>query len=401
MNTQASAEKNDLNNINQDKLFIVEEPFSDKIKNYYQFQPLSLNSSGHKDILLKYESYLAIVSAIKKYQQIKLLGGWPTISKDIELKIGNRSEQIVNLRKRLLITGDIKANIGIEDVFDVFVEDGIKQFQYRHGLDSNGKLNMDTINALNQTVDSKLSQLGANKIRLLNNLSNIDEAYVLVNIPANNLSVIQDGEIIFESKVIVGKEDRQTPLINSDIYEVNFFPFWHIPKSIVEKDIVKAVLSDPNYLNDNNIYIYQDYYYKNPVNPKYIDWETEEPLLFNYRQNPGNNNSLGIAKINFANKHAVYLHDTPEKLLFNQDIRIYSSGCVRVQNIDDLIDLLLSKNKNWSRALLNQILDNDETVTIKLNEQIPIKIIYLSAWAGDGKVHFRRDIYGRDGIKSL
>ena len=180
LNTQASAEKNDLNNINQDKLFIVEEPFSDKIKNYYQFQPLSLNSSGHKDILLKYESYLAIVSAIKKYQQIKLLGGWPTISKDIELKIGNRSEQIVNLRKRLLITGDIKANIGIEDVFDVFVEDGIKQFQYRHGLDSNGKLNMDTINALNQTVDSKLSQLGANKIRLLNNLSNIDEAYVLV-----------------------------------------------------------------------------------------------------------------------------------------------------------------------------------------------------------------------------
>lgn len=405
MKSNASTEHNYFNileNINENSLFIVENPTTNKVENNLQLNSVTRSfTSGEIGSLLGYDSYLSIQSAIKKYQQIKFTGGWPIYSYNPDLKIGDRSQQIIKLRQRLLITGDIEKNIGIGDVFDIFVEEGVKQFQFRHGLEPNGKLNINTINALNQSVESKLKQLGANKIRLLNYLTNTNEKYVLVNIPSNNLFVIQDSRVIFESKVIVGKEDRQTPLINSNIYEVNFFPYWHVPKSIVQKDIIKAVLTDSNYLIKNNIFVYQDYYYKDPVNPKYINWETEEPLLFKFRQNPGSTNSLGIAKINFANKHAVYLHDTPQKLLFNEDLRSYSSGCVRVQNIDDLIEVLLSENTNWNRSKLNQILDENETITFKLQKQVPIKIIYVSAWTSNGVTHFRKDIYGKDGIKKL
>jgi len=153
---------------------------------------------------------------------------------------------------------------------------------------------------------------------------------------------------------------------------------------------------DPKYLEKNNIFIYQDYYYQKKINPQYIDWTTEEATIFKFRQNPGYTNSLGVAKINFPNKHAVYLHDTPKKSLFNEEIRFFSSGCVRVQNIDDLINWLLSDSANWNESLLHEILDNSSTKTLRLDSKIPIKIGYLTAWVENGQIQFRDDIYKKD-----
>ena len=150
-------------------------------------------------------------------------------------------------------------------------------------------------------------------------------------------------------------------------------------ESIVQKDIAKAMQIDSEYLKKNNIFIYQDYYYKDTINPEYIDWYSDEPTLFKFRQNPGYTNSLGVAKINFANKHAVFLHDTPNKSLFSDGRRFFSSGCVRVQNIDDLIQWLLSSNKGWTWNKLENILNIAQTTTVRMDEEIPIKIGYLTA----------------------
>ena len=256
-----------------------------------------------------------------------------------------------------------------------------------------------TIDALNMPVEDKLKILGANKTRLLNYMSGLGSKYIFVNIPGNYLLAVNDNKIEFQTKVVVGRDERQTPTLSSDIYEINFFPFWHIPGSIVQKDISKAMQIDSEYLDKNNILIYQDYYYKDTINPEYIDWYSDEPTLFKFRQNPGYTNSLGVAKINFANKHAVFLHDTPNKSLFSDGQRFFSSGCVRVQNIDDLIQWLLSPNKGWTRNKLENIIDIVQTTTVRMDEEIPIKIGYLTAWYDNGLVHFREDIYGKDPVR--
>ena len=351
------------------------------------------------ETILTYESYLELLDTITRYQRLQKSGGWQEINIDRELSIGDVSPDIITLRNRLKMTEDIVEDRGIADIFDIFVENGLKKFQFRHGMAPTGVLDDATIDALNIPVEDKLKILGANKTRLLNYMSGLGSKHIFVNIPGNYLLAVNDNKIEFQTKVVVGRDERQTPTISSDIYEINFFPFWHIPESIVQKDIAKAMQIDSEYLKKNNILIYQDYYYKDTINPEYIDWYSDEPTLFKFRQNPGYTNSLGVAKINFANKHAVFLHDTPNKSLFSDGQRFFSSGCVRVQNIDDLIQWLLSPNKGWTRNKLENILNIAQTTTVRMDEEIPIKIGYLTAWYDNGFVHFREDIYGKDPVR--
>lgn len=391
-----------IDNLDRSDLFYVEDLIFDP-------SPSSNAHIGDQFILpvtsdetiLTYESYLEFNNIIERYQKILKSGGWQEIKIDGELSIGDVSPDIIILRNRLKMTNDIVEDRGIADIFDIFVEEGLKKFQFRHGITPTGILDEITKDALNVPVEDKLKILGANKTRLLNYMSGLGSKHIFVNIPGNYLLAVNENKIEFQTKVVVGRDERQTPIISSNIYEINFFPFWHIPESIVKKDIAKSMQVDSEYLKKNNILIYQDYYYEDTINPDYIDWYSEEPTLFKFRQNPGYSNSLGVAKINFANKHAVFLHDTPNKSLFSDGQRFFSSGCVRVQNIDDLIQWLLSPNKGWTSNKLENILSIAQTTTVRMDIEIPIKIGYLTAWNDNGLVHFREDIYGKDPIKKM
>ena len=392
----------EINKLERSDLFyaedlVLESPPSGITLNEEQFVlPIISNEA-----ILTYQSYLEFTDVIDQYQKILKSGGWQEIKIDGELGIGDVSSEIIILRNRLMMTNDMPENRGINDIFDIFVEDGLKKFQFRHGITPTGVLDEITKNALNLPIENKLRILGANKTRILNYMSGLGSKYIFVNIPGNYLLAVNDGKIEFQTKVVVGRDERPTPILSSNIYEINFFPYWHIPESIVRMDISKAMQIDSDYLEKNNIYIYQDYYYKDTVNPNYIDWYSDEPTLFKFRQNPGYANSLGVAKINFANKHAVFLHDTPNKSLYSDGQRFFSSGCVRVQNIDDLIQWLLSSNDSWERTKLENILNIAKTKTVQMEEQIPIKLGYLTAWVDDGQVHFREDVYGKDPVKNM
>jgi murein L,D-transpeptidase YcbB/YkuD len=223
---------------------------------------------------------------------------------------------------------------------------------------------------------------------------------VMVNIPAANIEAVENGRVILRHTAVVGKIDRQTPILNSKINEIIVNPYWNAPESIIRKDIIPLVRKDPEYLTNNNIHILGPD--GNEVDPLSIDWSTEEAARLRFRQDPGKINAMASVKINFPNTHAVYMHDTPQQSLFNDQERFHSSGCVRVQNVRDLVTWLLRDTPGWSRQQFEQTIRSGENMPVALTNPVPVYFTYVSAWStGDAVVHFRDDIYGRDGIDEL
>jgi murein L,D-transpeptidase YcbB/YkuD len=205
---------------------------------------------------------------------------------------------------------------------------------------------------------------------------------------------------VLRHTAIVGKIDRQTPILNSKINEVIVNPYWNAPVSIVRRDIIPLVRKNPNYLAENSIRILGPG--GTEVDPATIDWSTEEATKLRFRQDPGKINAMASVKINFPNPHAVYMHDTPQQGLFNKLMRFDSSGCVRVQNVRDLVTWLLRDTDGWNRQRFEQTIKTGESTPVALAAPVPVYFTYVSAWStGDQVVHFRDDIYGRDGVDEL
>jgi murein L,D-transpeptidase YcbB/YkuD len=210
---------------------------------------------------------------------------------------------------------------------------------------------------------------------------------------------VEQGRVVSRHTAIVGKIDRQTPILNSKIHEININPYWNAPESIVRRDIIPLMRKNPNYLTENNIRIFGP---NGEVDPMTIDWSTEEAAKLRFRQEPGRINAMATVKINFHNPHAVYLHDTPQQSLFNNLMRFDSSGCVRVQNVRDLVSWILKETPGWDRRRIEQTIQAESDIKVPVSNPVPIYMTYISAWAtGDGVAHFRDDIYGRDGVDEL
>jgi L,D-transpeptidase YcbB len=154
---------------------------------------------------------------------------------------------------------------------------------------------------------------------------------------------------------------------------------------------------DPSYLTSEHIHIYDKS--GNELQPSQIDWYSDDAVNYRFRQDPGNFNSLGRLRIDFPSPHGVYMHDTPEKNLFADDMRYDSSGCVRVQNVLQLVEWLLSNTPNWSPDQINAAIKSGDRIDAKLAKPVQLYWVYLTAWATpDGVVQFRDDIYGKDGL---
>ena len=226
---------------------------------------------------------------------------------------------------------------------------------------------------------------------------NLGPRYVVCNIPAAQIEAIENGVCVSRHIAVVGKPDRPSPEINSRIIEVNFNPYWTVPVSIVRRDLIPKMQTEPDYLTKNHIRIFDR---KNrELQPTDVNWETEEAVNYQFKQDPGELNSLGAIKINFPNPHQVYMHDTPLKNLFGEDMRFHSSGCVRIQNVRELVHWLLSETVGWPRVEIDRVIKSGERKDAKLAKPVPLYWVYVTAWAtADGVVQFRDDIYGRDGL---
>ncbi len=243
---------------------------------------------------------------------------------------------------------------------------------------------------------TRLQQLYLNYTRVQNMATKLSDRYVVVNIPAATIEAVAGGMVEQRHTAVVGRVDRATPILASKIHQINFNPYWHVPKSLVERDLTKYMKENPNYLTEQNIHIYDGSGAE--ISPATIDWNNlGNAINYMYRQEPGAANSMGHCKINFFNPYDVYLHDTPSKALFDENARFHSSGCVRVEGVNELVSWLLRDNGDWDQGRVNTTFDSLERLDVSLKSQVPIHTTYITAWANkQGTVSFRDDVYKFD-----
>jgi murein L,D-transpeptidase YcbB/YkuD len=335
----------------------------------------------------------ALEQGIAQYRQIVAAGGWPQVATGSTIRLGDSASEIVSIRRQLALSGDLDGD-SRSPRFDQQFQDGLARFQIRNGLRVSGFVDSRTLAALNVSAGERLAQLEKNlvRVRSLMKINNVPR-YVLVNVPAYTLQAIEKANLALDSNVVVGKPTRATPAVSAQVVEVNFFPTWTVPESIARADLIPKLQKDPSYFTNEHFSVIGN---GGEVDPHAIDWTRPEVVNYRFVQDPGTFNALGVVRINMPNKHSVYMHDTPLKQLFGQSQRAFSSGCVRVERVLDLVAWLLAPS-GWSQEKVQATVEAGRRLDVKLARPVPVHFVYLTAFVGEnGAVQFRPDIYGRD-----
>lgn len=358
------------------------------------FDTASARMDGLQDVetpLLSATTLHATRIASETYAGWAAEGGWPAYPFTQRLSLGAQGNDVSWLRQRLAVTGDLATQYGAGTVVDSFVDAAIRRFQARHGLTVDGVAGAATFEALNRPAADRAPSLTANIPRLQAALVD-DRRQVTVNVPSAQIEMVEDGAVVLRQSAVVGQPNRATPLLSSKIHEINFNPYWHVPKSIIRRDLIPIIRRDPDYLTRMGMRIYTGNWKE--MSPSSIDWSTDEATNYVFRQEPGSRNALGRVRINFANQHSVYLHDTPDPGLFGDASRFHSSGCVRVQRIPEFVTWLLKDTPGWSTEAVAEFLTNGQRRDVAITNPVPVHFVYITAWGVPaGPAQFRKDIY--------
>jgi murein L,D-transpeptidase YcbB/YkuD len=221
--------------------------------------------------------------------------------------------------------------------------------------------------------------------------------YILVNIPSYKMQVFEENKPVLESKVVVGRQERQTPTFTANMAYLVLSPKWYVPRSIAVKDKLPQLKRNPYALARQGIRIYNSA--GQQINPGAVNWSAVSARNFNYhlRQDAGPRNALGGIKFMFPNPYSIYLHDTPSRELFSRNQRTYSSGCIRISNPVELAEYLLKHDPKWNKDTIKTASTSGKQRVVQLPEEVPVYLLYWTAWVdSEGLLHFRDDIYKRD-----
>lgn len=355
--------------------------------------------SSNSQPILGQNYYLRLLRALEKYRSFSE-NFEPIFLQQKSYTLGDVSPEIGIARKRLHELGDYNSTDLQNEIFDETLAMAVSDFQIRHGLKVDGILGKRTVREINTSIQTRIEQLEINLERAKQLAEINDERYILVNVPEYKLHVIENGEPIYNTRVIVGKKKNKTPVLSSVISEFVLNPYWNVPKSITKNEIIPKVQEDPEYLIKNNMKVISRLNDRNYfLDPTEIDWMNIDvdnaPLRI--RQDPGSVNALGRIKFVFPNNYKVYLHDTPSRRLFARSTRALSHGCVRVEKPLKLAEVLLDGSLTWTPEALHHHAKRKKTRIIKLDRPIPVHITYMTAWVDHhGITNFRPDIYKRD-----
>ncbi|MCE3286336.1 MAG: hypothetical protein K0R70_2592 [Steroidobacteraceae bacterium] len=348
---------------------------------------------------------------LRDYRAIAATGGWPEVATGATLHPGMTDPRVATLRRRLLVTQDLAPQKAIaadpsasgppadEAVFDPALAASVRFFQERHGLTADGVVGPGTLRALNVPVAARIDQIRVNLERARWTLHEIKGDFVLVDVAGFYVSYFRDDVPVWTSRVVVGRDERETPIFRSQITYVVFNPTWTIPPGILVKDKLPELKRNAGALRRMNIRVFDAS--GREVDPYSIDWHRYGPGRlppYQFRQDAGPDNALGLVKIMFPNPYLVYLHDSPAKSLYEQDQRTFSSGCIRVQKPFELAELVLN-DAQWTQQSMQQLVDSKQTRTVTLAKPVPVLILYWTAQPrADGQMAFRNDVYGRDAV---
>lgn len=374
------------------------------------FQPLRLIAALEQgesvvdalDALIPmHEHYRALRKALKAYRAVAQAGGWPWLPPGPDLEAGSRDLRVIALRRRLQLSGDLaRSEVDEPELYDPTVAQAIERFQRRHGLAADGVVGPQTRELLNVPVEVWIRKLRMSLERWRWMPRDLGARYILVNVPSFELELFdaQAHQPLLDMRVIVGRTDRRTPSLASEVTQLVINPAWYIPQRIAREDILPQLVGDSGYLERRNIRIVSLNGEPTPSAEEAARLVREgQPFPYTLVQDPGPDNALGSIKFRLPNNFSIYLHDTPTQWLFEQDVRAFSSGCVRLQQPLALAEVLLRQEEAWGNGRLRTTIDSGRREVVPLSQPIPIYITYMTAWVdAEGRPNFREDLYRRD-----
>ena len=346
--------------------------------------------------------YPQLEQALFRYNQIAKKGGWGHLAFEGTLKPGKTYRSTPALRERLRISGDYAGCEQPEgELYDKCLKRAVIHFQKRHGLVAQGIVGKQTLKALNVPVEMRIKQIRLNLDRIKWLHQRHSRRHIVINIPAFTLFFEENGALRQKMKVIVGKPKNPTPIFSNTVQTIVLNPYWNVPKSIIQKEMIPKLLRNPRALKRKGIEIRDGWGEgAKKVNPSSVDWSQyrySKTVPFRFAQVPGRKNALGKVKFLFPNQFSVYMHDTPAKSLFGKNTRAFSHGCIRLEKPKELLKTFSTFNRSVDFEKAQKKLKGRKKDYLKLDNQVPVDIVYLTAYVDyDGVLQFRDDIYGYD-----
>lgn len=344
--------------------------------------------------------YRRLRRALTTYRGFAAEGPWPQVPAGQLLKPGMRDPTVAILRQRLQRSRDLTIDSDDPELFDPALEQAVRRFQARHGVEPDGIVGPNTRRELNVPLATRIRQIEVNMARWRWMPDDLGQRYILVNLAGFEVSLVEAGSVRLHQRAVVGRPYRRTPVFSDRVTYLEFNPTWTVPPTIAKKDVLPKAAEDPGYFESENMTVYRGWSAEAPkVDPTAVDWSTVDPARIPYRfvQAPGPENVLGRVKFMFPNRYHVYLHDTPQRGLFAKAQRDFSSGCIRVEKAREMAAILLEDVPGWDRARIDSVIAAGKTTRVRLPDHVPIHLSYATAWVGEGgTIHFGQDIYGRD-----
>jgi murein L,D-transpeptidase YcbB/YkuD len=354
-------------------------------------------AAATQPLLPAYAGYTRLRDALHRYRHLARTGGWPRIPEGASIKPGMADDRVTLVRTRLIVTGELSADLAGGTLLDPPLTEALKRFQARHGLDEDGAVGPQTLLALNVPIEERLRQMVLNLERWRWMPRLLASHHVAVNVAAATLDLIENGTPAMSMRVVVGDTKHPTPTFTAPMSSLVLNPPWTVPPSIATKEVLPKLRRDRNYLASQNLRITAFPVDSPEAVGEGVDWDQVAAggaFPFRLRQPPGPDNALGRLKFNLQGTEDIYLHDTPQRKAFAKANRALSHGCVRLENPVALAEHLLGAN--WQGKLPEAIAEA-ATRTLKMEKSIQVYLHYWTAWAdADGTVQFRNDLYGHD-----
>lgn len=337
------------------------------------------------------------------YRALAARGGWPVISAGATLKPDMVDPRVAELRANMSARGYNNLNDTPDaTVYDAAVARAVSHFQERNGLENDAVVGPQSLAALNMPAEERVNQIVVNMERWRWLAPDLGGRHILVNQANFKLQLVENGKIVDERRVIVGKAFHKSPMFSDKIRYLEFNPTWTVPHSIAGNEMLPKLRRDPGYLERNDYRIYTSWEADAPAMSAHsVNWSnvTSSRFPFKIVQQPGTLNALGRVKFMFPNAFDVYLHDTPSRGLFARADRALSHGCIRVQDPIDFAEMLLKADRGIGPAEINAILESKQTTRVDLKTPLAVHLTYFTVWVSDeGVPAFYNDVYERDAL---